>query len=50
MTYNDHKGAVNNSMSYLSNTTKDQSEEMERINKIMNEPIENLLNNLSSFT
>mmetsp|Transcript_31438 Transcript_31438/g.30788 ORF Transcript_31438/g.30788 Transcript_31438/m.30788 type:complete len:105 (+) Transcript_31438:1266-1580(+) len=38
-------------LSYYSNaTTKDQSNEIERFNKIMSEPIENLINNLSSYS
>lgn len=42
----------NNSMSYFSNaTTKDnQSEEAERVNIIMNAPIENLINNMSEYS
>jgi hypothetical protein len=34
----------------MTNTTKEQTDYMERMNKIMNEPIESLLNNLSMYT
>jgi len=51
-----YKGTINakpymqEQASYFSNaTTKDQSYEIERLNKIMAEPIENLLSNLSSY-
>lgn len=39
------------SMSMLSqNTTNDQSRDVERINKIMSDPIENIVSNLSNYT
>ena len=42
---------MDNSMSYFSHaTTQDQSEEIERYNRIMSEPIENLINNLSNYS
>ena len=45
-----YSGLFDNSQSYLTNITRDQTEEMERVNKIMNEPIESLLHNMSNYT
>ena len=41
---------IQNSLSYASNSTKDQNEEMIRFNKIMHEPIDNLIANMDELS